>query len=41
MKAMLTGFAAVLLIGVGAWYATNQLEVSSQDAYSSPNVRLE
>jgi hypothetical protein len=41
MKAMLAGFAAIILLGLGAWYGLTQLGFSSADVYSSPNVRLD
>lgn len=41
MKAMFAGFAAAILIAVGAWYGLNQLGFSSAEVYSSPNVRLD
>ena len=41
MKAMLTGFAAIVLIGIGAWYVLGQAGFSSQEVYSSQNVRLD
>ncbi len=41
MKAMLTGFAAIVVIGIGAWYVLGQARFSSQEVYSSQNVRLD
>lgn len=41
MKAMLAGFAAMIVLSIGAWYGLHQLGFSSQDVYSSPNVRLD
>lgn len=41
MKAMLTGFVAIVLIAVLAWYGLNALGFSAQDAYSGANVRVE
>ncbi|SPF81688.1 hypothetical protein [Pseudoprimorskyibacter insulae] len=41
MKAMLTGFAALIVIGVGAWYGLSQAGFSSQQVYSGANVRLD
>lgn len=41
MKAMLAGFAAVIVIGVGAWYGLGQAGFSSEEAYSGANVRLD
>ena len=41
MKAMLTGFAAMIVIGVGAWYALGEMGFSSADRMSGPAVRLD
>lgn len=41
MKAMLSGFAAIIIIGVGAYYGLHMLDFSSQDVFSSPNVRVD
>lgn len=41
MKAMLAGFAAIVLIAIGAYYGLHELGFSAEDAYSGPNVRLE
>lgn len=41
MKAMLCGFAAIIVIGVGAWFVLESMGFSSQQVYSSPNVRLD
>ena len=41
MKAMFTGFAAIVVIGIGAHFALESLGLSSQQVYSSPNVRLD
>ena len=41
MKAMFAGFAAMIVIGVGAYFALQQAEFSAQDVTSGPNVRLE
>ncbi|WP_417207976.1 hypothetical protein [Antarctobacter sp.] len=41
MKAMFTGFVAMILLGVGAWYGLNELGFSSADVYSGANVRLD
>ena len=41
MKAMLTGFATMIVIAVGAYYLLHQMGFSSQEVYSSDNVRLE
>lgn len=40
MKAMLAGFAAIVLIAVGAFVGLHQLGFSAQEAYSGANVRL-
>ena len=41
MKAMIAGFAAMIVIGGGAWFALGELGWESQSVYSSPNVRLD
>ncbi|WP_425074666.1 hypothetical protein [Sagittula sp. S175] len=41
MKAMLLGFLAMALIGVGAWYGLNALELTSAQVHSDSNVRLD
>lgn len=41
MKAMYAGFAAMILIAVGAYYGLHEIGYSSQDRYSGQNVRLE
>lgn len=41
MKAMLTGFAAMAVISVVAYYALGQMGFSSQDTNASANVRLD
>lgn len=41
MKAMLIGFAAMILLAVGAWYTLNELGFSSADVHSGANVRLD
>jgi len=41
MKAMLTGFAAIVVIAVVAWYGLGQAGFSSEEAYSNENVRLD
>ncbi len=41
MKAMLTGFAAIALIGVVAWYGLGQAGFSAKEVYSNDNVRLD
>ncbi|WP_185962066.1 hypothetical protein [Palleronia caenipelagi] len=40
MKAMLAGFAAVIVIGFGAHFILAALDLSSANAESSSNVRL-
>lgn len=41
MNAMLTGFAATILIAIGAYFALQEMGFSSQDAASGMNVRVE
>lgn len=41
MKAMFTGFVAMIVLGVGAWYGLHELGFSSADVYSGSNVRLD
>ncbi len=41
MKAMLTGFAAIIVIGVAAWYGLQEIGMTSAEVYSSPDVRLD
>ncbi|WP_272490877.1 hypothetical protein [Mesobacterium pallidum] len=41
MKAMFAGFAAMIVISVGAYYGLHEIGFSSQDRYSGDNVRLE
>ncbi|MFT6105189.1 MAG: hypothetical protein ACJA1E_001619 [Paracoccaceae bacterium] len=41
MKAMLTAFAAMILIAVGSNFALQQFGFSSQDTFSGPSVRLD
>ncbi|MFU1477976.1 hypothetical protein ACM25N_09810 [Roseovarius sp. C7] len=41
MKAILTGFIAIALISVGAYYALNGVGYSSQEKFSGDNVRVE
>lgn len=40
MKAMLAGFAAIVVIGVGAYYGLQEIGFSAQEAYSGANVRV-
>ena len=41
MKAMLTGFLAIIVISVGAWYGLGQLGFSAADTNSGGSVRLD
>lgn len=41
MKAMLAGFAAIAVIGVGSYLVLGQLGFSSQDTYRGDAVRLD
>ncbi|CUH80757.1 hypothetical protein [Tropicibacter naphthalenivorans] len=41
MKAMFTGFVAMTLIAIGAYFALHEMGFSSADVMSGPNVRLE
>ncbi|WP_425039010.1 hypothetical protein [Primorskyibacter sp. S187A] len=41
MKAMMTGFAAIIVISIGAYFALGEMGFSSEDTFSSPNVRLD
>ncbi len=41
MKAMLTAFAAIAVIAVGAYFALEQAGFSSADRQSAPSVRLD
>ncbi len=41
MKAMLAGFAAMIVISIGAYFALGEMGFSSQEAGSGANVRLE
>lgn len=41
MKAMLTGFAAIAVITIGAYFVLNALGFSSADVHSGANVRLQ
>lgn len=40
MKAMFAGFAAIVVISVGAYFALDQAGFSSQEVHSGDNVRL-
>ncbi|WP_425099451.1 hypothetical protein [Tropicibacter sp. S64] len=41
MKAMLAGFAAAVLIAVGAYYGLHEIGFSSAEQASGPAVRLD
>ena len=41
MKAMLTGFAAIIVIAIAAFFALEQAGFSSADVFSNDNVRLD
>ena len=41
MKAMMSGFAVIVILSVAAYYGLQQMGFSSQDVYSSENVRLD
>ena len=41
MKAMLAGFAAIIIISLLAFVGLNQAGFSSQDTFSSDSVRLD
>jgi hypothetical protein len=41
MKAMLAGFAAIVVISVGAYYGLGQAGFSSDEVHSSDSVRLD
>lgn len=41
MKAMMTAFAAVIVISVGAWYGLGQIGFSAADTTSGTAVRLD
>jgi hypothetical protein len=41
MKAMLAGFAAIVVISVVAWYGLENAGFSSQEVYSGANVRID
>ncbi|WP_255670650.1 hypothetical protein [Cognatishimia sp. F0-27] len=41
MKAMIAGFAAMVVIGVGAYFVLGEMGFSAADTLSSPNVRLD
>ncbi len=39
MKAMFTGFVAIIAIGIAAYFGLHEIGFSSADVYSSSNVR--
>ncbi|MEL7115880.1 MAG: hypothetical protein AAGP08_09855 [Pseudomonadota bacterium] len=41
MKAMFAGFAAMIVISIGAYYALGEAGFSSEDTFSNDNVRLD
>ena len=41
MKAMFAGFAAMIVIGVAAWYGLGELGFSSQEVNTSDSVRID
>ncbi|MDO6482637.1 hypothetical protein Q4525_04940 [Shimia thalassica] len=41
MQAMLAGFAAIIIIAIGANLVLDQIGFSSQDRYSGADVRLD
>jgi hypothetical protein len=41
VKAMFAGFAAMIVISVGAWYGLGQAGFSTQDSQAGQNVRLD
>lgn len=41
MKAMLTGFAAIVVVSGIAWYGLEQAGFSSAEVFSSGSVRLD
>jgi len=41
MKAMWMAFAAIIIIAAGAGVVLNNVEFSSADRYSTPNVRVD
>lgn len=40
MKAMMTAFAAIVVISIGAWYGLGQIGFSAADRTSGEAVRL-
>ncbi|SIS51150.1 hypothetical protein [Paracoccus saliphilus] len=41
MKAVLTGLIVMIAVSLGAWLVLGETGFSSQEVYSSPNVRLD
>lgn len=41
MKAMITGFVAIVLVSIGAFYGLGQAGFSSQEVHSGADVRLD
>ena len=41
MKVMFAGFAGIIVIGVVAYFGLHEMGFSSQQVYSSDNVRLD
>jgi hypothetical protein len=41
MKAMMTGFAAIIVIGIAAYYGLGQAGFSSAEVHSADSVRLD
>ncbi len=41
MKAMLSGFAAMVIVAVGANIALNEIGFSSEERFSSPSTRID
>ena len=41
MKAMFSGFAAIIVISIAAYYGLGQAGFSSQEVHSSDSVRLD
>ena len=41
MKAMMSGFAVMIVVSVGAYFALGEMGFSAEDVNSGANVRLE
>ena len=41
MKAMMTGFAVMIVLSVAAYYGLGEAGFSSEEVHSSDNVRLD